>query len=170
MKRDWLWDRKLSSAQAEKILNNPNHRRFIALAALLLARKNNPQEVFKLLSPVNFCQNWINIKRQMRRDNWTLSRITFWQAIYEKTKDKLGEKGTGPGIKTVPRSEKLLSQIGQRISALRKSKGLTQHDLAKKLKISQQIISRIERGSENVSLLTLKNLADALRVNMKIDL
>lgn len=170
MKRDWLWDRKLSSAEAARILANSSHRRFIDLAALLLARKNKPKEVFKLLSPVNFCRNWTRIKKQMRRDDWNLPRITFWQAIYEKTKEKLGGKGAVVRAKAAPRNEKLLLQIGKTISHLRKSKSLTQHALAKKLKISQQIISRIEQGNENVSLLTLKNLADALRVNLKIDL
>jgi DNA-binding XRE family transcriptional regulator len=170
MKRDWLWDRKISSARAAGILADPGHRRFVALAALLLARKNKPREVFKLLSPINFRQNWTKIKKQMRRDNWNLPRITFWQAIYEKTKEKLGKKGGAVGVQAAPQTEELLSRIGKMISRLRKSKGLTQHDLARKLKISQQIISRVEQGSENISLLTLKNLADALRANLKIDL
>lgn len=57
MKRDWLWDRKISLTKAKKILTKPDHPKFIALAALLLSRKNNPKEVFQILSPDHFCQN-----------------------------------------------------------------------------------------------------------------
>ncbi len=44
----------------------------------------------------------------------------------------------------------------------RKDMGLTQSRLARILNISQQRISKIEKGEENISLLTLKRLADKL--------
>jgi len=40
--------------------------------------------------------------------------------------------------------------------------GFSQKELAQKLRISQQIISRIESGRENISLLTLEKVAAAL--------
>jgi len=52
--------------------------------------------------------------------------------------------------------------IADKIKQRRKEKGLTQKALARKLKISQQMISRIENGKENISLLTLKNVVDSL--------
>lgn len=58
--------------------------------------------------------------------------------------------------------------IAEKIKSARKQKGLTQEQLARKLHISQQVISRIEKGGENISLLTLKKIADGLGADIQI--
>jgi len=79
MNKDWLWDRNISPKQAQKILGNPEHPKFIALAALLLSRKNIPREVFRdHLKPRDFCCYWNEIKKRMRKDAWQSPRIGFW--------------------------------------------------------------------------------------------
>jgi len=170
MKRDWLWDRKVSTPQAMSILSDPKNKRFVQLAALLLSRKNNPKEVFQLLSKKDFCVYWAHIKKKMRKDAWNLPRITFWQAIFEKTKDKLEKKGEifkpGPRL----RAEPVLAQVGKKIRDIRKSKGLTQKELAIRLNVSQQLVSRIEQGRENVSLLILNRISSSLGIKLGIDL
>ncbi len=55
-------------------------------------------------------------------------------------------------------------QIGRRISALRKSRGLTQEDLAGAAEIDRSFLSEIENGHKNFSVETLKKIADALNV------
>lgn len=52
-------------------------------------------------------------------------------------------------------------KLGEKIKKARKAKGLTQSDISKG-KITRNMISRIESGSANPSLGTLKHLADAL--------
>jgi len=170
MKRDWLWDRRISLTEAKKILADPYHPKFITLAALLLSRKNNPKEVFQILSPVYFCQNWNKIKRRMRKDYWGFPRIVFWQAVFEKINEKLKEKKIKVLPGTAPKIERLLLDVGEKIRGLRKSKKMTQKDLAKKLKISQQLVSRIEQGKENISLLGLNNIATSLGASLRISL
>lgn len=170
MNRDWLWDRNISAKQAEKILGNPEHPEFIALAALLLSRKNIPREVFRdYLNPLVFCRRWKEIKQKMRRDAWQSPRIGFWQAVYEKVLEKY--RGNNRGIllrnKAMPIDEFCLL-VGGKLRLLRKQKNLTQNMLADKLKVSQQLISRIESGRENVSLLTLRKIAEKL--GAKIDI
>lgn len=55
-----------------------------------------------------------------------------------------------------------LMDMRNRIAAVRRSKGLTQIDLADRLGINQGSVSRLERSSGGVRLDTLKRVADAL--------
>jgi len=164
MEKDWLWDRNISKKQAIKILRSPAHPRFIPLSSLLLSRKNTPREVFRYyIKPKEFCRYWPMIKRRMRKDAWNNPRIEFWQAIYEKLLEKYRAKGinTFSKGKTISVDDFCL-KVGQKIKALRKQKKLTQEMLSKRLNISQQMISRIESGKENASLLTLKKIIEEL--------
>jgi transcriptional regulator with XRE-family HTH domain len=53
-------------------------------------------------------------------------------------------------------------QIGQRITELRKMKGLSQDDLAKAIKISRPSLAQIELGNRSVDVLELQMLSMAL--------
>lgn len=166
MEKDWLWDRNISKKQAIKILCSPAHPRFIPLSSLLLSRKNTPREVFRYyIKPEEFCRYWPMIKRRMRKDAWNNPRIEFWQAVYEKLAEKFRAKEINISLRkrTGARNEFCI-EIGQRLKALRKEKKLTQAMLSKKLNVSQQMISRIESGRENISLLTLKRVTAELGV------
>ncbi|MBU0858497.1 MAG: helix-turn-helix domain-containing protein [Alphaproteobacteria bacterium] len=61
---------------------------------------------------------------------------------------------------------KIEKEIGQRILAFRKAQKLTQEDLAGLAQIDRSHLSEIENGYKNVSIHTLKKLADALQVKM----
>ena len=63
--------------------------------------------------------------------------------------------------------EFLLSEpIGQRISRIRKEKGVTQAELAKKCGISMQQISEWERGYRNPKISNAEKIARALGVSV----
>jgi DNA-binding XRE family transcriptional regulator len=172
MKQDWLWDRKINSGEARRILNNPEDPKFVLMASLLLARKAEPKEVFKsYLGPLLFCENWQAIKKRMRQDKWNTGRIIFWQAIYEK----LLEKYRGQGVsfmrrKNVTTRDVLCDDIGNKIHKARKETGLSQKGLAQKASMSQQLISRIEKGRENISVITIGKIAKALGREINIDI
>ncbi len=169
MKKDWLWDRKISIDKVKNILKDENDYRFIEFAALLLSRKNIPKEIFDIyIDPLMFCRNWHRIKRKMRKDKWNNIRIEFWQQIYNVLLDKYKKEGTVIKEVKKSRADPFCEYIGNKIRKIRKQKALNQAELAKKTGMSQQIISRIEKGNENVSIITLKKIADALGV--KIDL
>lgn len=57
-------------------------------------------------------------------------------------------------------------KIGERIADLREASGLTQAQLAKKLKTTQSAIARIESGRQNVSTDLLKRVSKALGRNV----
>ncbi|OGL44646.1 MAG: hypothetical protein A2W05_06640 [Candidatus Schekmanbacteria bacterium RBG_16_38_10] len=173
LKRDWLWDRKITVKEAKSILSNPENERFLSLSVLLLSRKNSPKEVFNnYLDPSDFLKNWHKIKRWMRRDNWNNPRIEFWQAIHDKLKEKFKKKGLFPVKEKVASKmeNEFFEIVADKIKAVRKKKGITQSQLAKKLKISQQMISRIENGTENISLFTLRKIVDSLGATLHLEI
>jgi UDP-N-acetylglucosamine 1-carboxyvinyltransferase len=56
--------------------------------------------------------------------------------------------------------------IGTRIADMRETLGLTQADLAKKLRTTQSAVARIESGKQNVSAEMLKRISKALGKNL----
>ncbi len=59
-----------------------------------------------------------------------------------------------------------MKNIGTRIADLRESVGLTQSELAKKLKTTQSAIARLESGTQNVSTDMVKKISHALGKNL----
>ena len=157
MRPEWLWDRNISVDKIQKILKDPHHERFVAIAALLLSRNNVPKEIFaQYLDRKVFVQQWSRIKRQMRKDAWNDPRIIFWQAVYEKLFAEFKHKGIPI---RVMKEEKAVNDIARNIAeqlkTLRRDGNLTQKELADRIGISQQIISRIEKGRDDMRLFTL---------------
>lgn len=163
MKRDWLWDRKTKLSVVKKALNDPGHADFIMFASLLFARNNEPGRVFKeYMDPQVFCRHWPRIKKAMRKDSWNSQRVVFWQAVYEKLMERYRKEGVPIRQKREKPTYPICSKAGDLIRQARKARGLSQKDLARKMKVSQQLISRIEKGKENISLLALNNVCQAL--------
>ena len=173
MKRDWLWDRDIPAGEVKRILRDPRHQRFVTLAALLLSRNNSPRMVFKeFLDREVFCMNWAKIKRQMRKDSWNDPRIVFWEAVYKRLREEYRKKGIPIRIRHAVREpgDELCRKAGEKIRELRRQKGLTQREIAGRLRVSQQVVSRIEKGRENVTVLTLKKVARCLGADLKVDI
>jgi transcriptional regulator with XRE-family HTH domain len=61
----------------------------------------------------------------------------------------------------------LQRKLGQRIATLRKSKKLTQEQLAEKVGFSVEFVSLVERGVNAPSVAGLEKFARALRVDVK---
>jgi len=165
----WLWDRKTTDAKARKILRNPGSREFITYAALLLSRIGRPKEALKnYIDPLVLCKHWASIKREMRRDNWNDARIVYWQVVYEYLLEKYRREGIVFRKEALPAKNPLCKETGSKLSEIRREQGLSQKEMAKKMGISQQLISRIEKGRENISVSTLANMAHALNRKIKI--
>ncbi len=171
MNPDWLWDRKISIAKIQKILKDPQGERFVEIAAILLSRNNAVKEVFEeYLDQETFVKNWNRIKRQMRQNAWNDLRIIFWQAVYGKLAD--GLKKEGIAIRPAKQQEEpdgLSQHIAQLIKESRQGMNLTQSELAERIGISQQIISRVEKARADVRLLTLEKIARGLNKTVGID-
>jgi len=161
MKINWLWDSRIEENEARKILKNAGHPKFDIYAEKLFSRINDPKMVFSIVDKVTFCKKWPAIKKRMRKDLWLKDRVVFWQTIYERVHERLKEQGIKirqtQELKVPPERMKLAQQIRK----IRIKLGYTQKDIAKKLGVIQQYISKIENGRENVSVDTLTRIADA---------
>lgn len=170
MKTNWLWDTILTEREAKNILKNEKHPKFEIYAEKLLSRVSDPSIVFSFVDKITFCRIWPVIKKRLEKDLWVRNRIILWQVIYERVHTELEEQGikirTHKKIKLPAERVK----ITQQIKNLRKGLGYTQKDLAKKLGVMQQYISKIESGIENLSIDTLKKIADTLHSNLIINL
>lgn len=59
-----------------------------------------------------------------------------------------------------------MEHIGKRIADIREAQGITQSDLAKKIKTTQSAIARIESGTQNVSADMIRKIGVALKRNI----
>lgn len=170
MKTNWLWDTTLSEKEVREILKNEKHPKFDTYTEMLLARISDPEIVFSFINKKTFCCKWPKIKKRLAKDRWLRNRILFWQIIYERIHAELEEQGIRIRIpiRIKPPVERI--KIVQQIRSLRRRLGYTQKALAKKLGVMQQYISKIESGVENVSIDTLKKIANALHSNLIINL
>lgn len=62
--------------------------------------------------------------------------------------------------------EELKRRIGERLTSARKEQGMTQEGFAALVGTSVQWVSRVERGEENLTILTLVKLTDALGIRV----
>ncbi len=60
-----------------------------------------------------------------------------------------------------------LKEIGSRVKEARTSRGLKQSDLAAKIKKSKQTVSSIERGDVEMTISVLRDVTDALRIDVQ---
>lgn len=60
-------------------------------------------------------------------------------------------------------------KMAHKLAELREEMGITQGELARRMRVSQQLISRIESGSDNLTIETLIRFFTILGVHLKID-
>ncbi|MBN1585902.1 MAG: helix-turn-helix transcriptional regulator [Candidatus Omnitrophica bacterium] len=65
--------------------------------------------------------------------------------------------------------EQVKIAVAEQLVEIREKTGLTQKQLAQKMGVSQQLISRIESGSDNLTLETLVRFLSVLGVVMKVE-
>lgn len=64
------------------------------------------------------------------------------------------------------KDEDFLKQLGQKIKQIRQSKGMSQVDVCSKLNMDKTYLSAIENGRQNPSVLTLKQILEAMGENV----
>lgn len=77
------------------------------------------------------------------------------------TKEKTKASGNTKKKENVVQNKKLV-EVGNRIRALRKTKKLSQDELANEVGVSRKFLSNIENGNRNFKCDTLMKLAEAL--------
>lgn len=170
MKTNWLWDSKTNEEKAKEILKDEKHPQFDYFAEKLLSRIVDPKEVFNIIDKKVFCRKWPYIKKRIKKDQWLKDRVVFWQTIYENVYESLKEKGFSVRKYREEKISPEIKQIAQQIKELRQKQGYTQEDVAKKMGVIQQYISKIETGHENVSIDTLRRIANIFDKQLNVEL
>ncbi|MCX7167873.1 MAG: helix-turn-helix transcriptional regulator [Rhodocyclales bacterium] len=67
---------------------------------------------------------------------------------------------------TQHRQHPSLVALGETIRSVRIDRGISQENLALLAEVDRTHVGRVERGDNNVAILTLKKLADALEVSL----
>jgi len=161
MKTNWLWDTSLSETRVKKILKNERNPRFYIYAEKLFSRISNPETAFSYVPKEVFCRHWPIIKQRIDKDTWNKGKADFWQKIYDQIVAQLDIHGSAL-------SERL--SIAQQIKENRLHLGYTQAEMAKKMGVIQQFISKLETGRENLTIDTLKRIADVFEKKLIIRL
>lgn len=60
----------------------------------------------------------------------------------------------------------ITKEFGQRISELRKKKGLSQEKFALKINMDRTYYASVEAGRRNISLLNIKKIADGFELSL----
>lgn len=170
VKVNWLWDTMLDEKEVRKILRDIGHPKFNIYAERLLSRVSDPKMVFSILHEIDFCRKWTTIKRRIQKDQWLKDRIVFWQTIYERTCERLKKQGVRIRETQDANIPPERIKVAHEIRNIRIKLGYTQKEIAKKLGVIQQYISKIENGHENVSVDTLKRIADVFDKRLVIKL
>lgn len=161
---------KLSEKQVKKVLANPNDPRFLLYATHLFSRVPDPKTAFCYIDKFVFCQKWPVIKKRMKKDAWVMEKIPFWQAIYNVLLEQFRAKGDKVRIHEKKKPLLELKTVACQIRELRKKRGYTQKELAKRMHVVQSYISKIERGENNISVETLSHVAHILKVKLVVQL
>lgn len=64
------------------------------------------------------------------------------------------------------RQDPTLIALGEAIRRIRKEQGISQEKLALLAEVDRSYVGQVERGDNNVAVLRLKKLADALQITM----
>lgn len=75
-----------------------------------------------------------------------------------------------PAVRKALKETELEYQIARSVIRARIEKGLSQKQLAEKLKTKQSVISRLESANTTPSLSFLKRLAQALNISLQVQL
>ena len=88
--------------------------------------------------------------------------------ILQNAEKHLHEKLSNPKFKEAYELERIKVALAQKIAETREKHNLKQSELAKRMQVSQQFISQVESGENNLTLETLLKLAHSLNTSIQI--
>ena len=88
---------------------------------------------------------------------------------YSSFDKDLNRRLKNPAFRAKFENSRLRFEAAYKIIEMRSKSKLTQKQFAKKLKVSQSLIARIEQGAQNLTLNTLHKLARACGKELKLE-
>lgn len=161
MKREnWYWDLGMPFEEIRGILADERHPKFPRIAAHLLARVDDPGQVFSLVTPLAFCRRFIAIQQEVNKDEWTKDKGAFWRATYERYVREFQRSGVRLRQRPPRERDPLIEELTGQLRQCREALHLSQGDVAEMLGCSQQFVSGIEQGREKITIDYLRRFAN----------
>jgi transcriptional regulator with XRE-family HTH domain len=158
---NWYWDLRIPFETIKEILADERNPRFAKVAGKLLARTNDPNEVFALITPLAFCRRFRAIQREISKDEWTKEKVAFWRATYERHLREFRKAGIRVRQNEPRNLDSFTVDLLTRLRSCREEARLSQAALASALGCSQQFVSGIESGREKPTMDYLRKFAKA---------
>lgn len=157
-RQNWYWDLNIPYSKIQEILKRENDPRFPRLAGALLARVQDPKQIFGLITPQAFCRRFRSIQKEITSDEWTKEKGAFWKATYLRLSKELQEKGEKIRKPEAIELDAFDRALVEKVIQCRKAAAMSQKELAHFMEYSQQFISGIETGREKITVDFLKKL------------
>ncbi len=158
---NWHWDLRIPFETIKEILADEHNPRFARVAGKLLARTNDPNDVFALVTPLAFCRRFRAIQREIRKDEWTKDQAAFWRATYERYLLEFRKAGVRIRQDEPRDLDPLTAELLAKLRSCREAAHLSQAALADAVGCSQQFVSGIESGREKLTMDYLRKFAKA---------
>lgn len=167
-RQNWYWDLNMPLKKIKQILAREDDPRFPRIAGTLLARVQDSKQVFGLITPASFCRRYRAIQNEIKSDEWTKERASFWKATYLRLSKELQGKGERIRKPEVIELDAFDRALVEKVIQCRKAAAMSQKELAQFMGYSQQFISGIETGRQKMTVNFLKKLAQI--TGQRIDL
>ena len=160
MKRvNWYWDLGMPFEKIRDILTDEQNPKFPRVAARLLARVDDPEQVFSLIKPLAFCRRFYAIQQEVNKDEWTKERGAFWRATYERYSREFQRSGVRLRQRQLREPDPFIDELAGKLRECREALHFSQGQLAEMLGCSQQFVSGIEQGREKITIDYLRRFA-----------
>lgn len=161
MKREnWYWDLGMPFEKIREILADEQNPTFPRIAARLLARVDDPEQVFSLIKPLAFCRRFYAIQQKVNKDEWTKEKGAFWRATYERYSREFQRSGVRLRQRLAPERDPFIEELTGKVRECREALHLSQGEVAEMLGCSQQFVSGIEQGREKITIDYLRRFAN----------
>lgn len=111
----------------------------------------------------------MTMKDKIKNKNCKLPIVKIGKAYAIDGSKIFEEEMKDPEFRRHYEIEKKKLEMAMKIAELRKSKKLSQKQLAEKIGIKQSVIGRIEAGNQNLTIETLHKIAVALNKNLVVN-
>lgn len=161
MKREnWYWDLGMSVEKIQSILADEQNPKFPRVAARLLARVDDPEQVFSLITPLAFCRRFYAIQQEVNKDEWTKEKGAFWRATYERYSREFQRSGVRLRQRQPRELDPFMDGLAGKLREYREALNFSQGQVAELLGCSQQFVSGIEQGREKITIEYLRRFAN----------
>ena len=161
MKREnWYWDLGMPFEKIREILTDEQNPKFPRIAARLLTRVDDPEQVFSLIKPLAFCRRFYAIQQEVNKDEWTKEKGAFWRATYERYSREFQRSGVRLRQRQPREPDPFMDELAGKLRACREALNFSQGQVAELLGCSQQFVSGIEQGREKITIDYLRRFAN----------